>query len=186
LPECNEGLTAPPAAEAALHELALFRRGDNLGEGTYLVDTQTGEWIYRFLGHGDGTVVGSPEARCLLTDRGLVIVDGDFEVELFWARRLRQVLLGPVTDEGRLQCSPTEFINLDTGETHVAACPIGKPVEPRTERSEGEPGVPDWEYPSLWHVEKRPVRPAEFLHVIEPLERIFRASLETGNPVLWC
>jgi hypothetical protein len=45
LPESNEGQTAPSDAEAALRELALFRRSDNLGEGTYLVDTQTGEAI---------------------------------------------------------------------------------------------------------------------------------------------
>jgi hypothetical protein len=112
-----------------------------------------------------------------------VIVDEKFKVELFCARRLRQVLPGPVTDEGRLRSVPTEFTNLDTGETHVAACPIGKPVE----RPELEPIPFDWEFPSLWHVEKRPViRPAEFLHIVEPLERIFRASVETGNPVEWC
>jgi hypothetical protein len=186
LPEVNEGLTAPPDAEAALRELALFRRSDKLGEGTYLVDTGTGEWIYRCLGCGDGTIVGSPEARFLLTDRGLVIVDEDFEVELFCAWRLRQVLLEPVTDEGRLSCMPTELTNLDTGETHVAAHPIGKPVDPREKQPDSEPGAPVLEYPSLLHVERRPVQPDEFLDIVEALERIFRASVETGNPVLWC
>jgi hypothetical protein len=186
LPECNEGLTAPPDAEAALRELALFRRSDNLGEGTYLVDTGTGEWIYRFLGCGDGTIVGSPEACVMLTDRGLVIVDGDFEVERFRAWRLRQVFLGPVTDEGRLRSVPTELTNLDTGETHVGASPIRKQVDPREKQPGSEPGALVWEYPSLLHVERRPVQPDEFLDIVEALERIFRASVETGNPVLWC
>jgi hypothetical protein len=128
----------------------MFRRSDSLGEGTYLVDTQTGEAIYWLMDPGNSIGFGSPGTHCLLTDRGLVIhwigseppgvrylltdrgfviVGEDFEVESFRAWRLRQVLLGPVMDEGRLRSVPTEFTNLDTGETHVVACPIGKPVE---------------------------------------------------------
>jgi hypothetical protein len=30
------------------------------------------------------------------------------------------------------------------------------------------------------------VTPADFAHVVEPLDRLFRASLETDNPVRWC
>ena len=33
---------------------------------------------------------------------------------------------------------------------------------------------------------RRPVRPEEFLSILEPLERIFRASVAVGNPVEWC
>jgi hypothetical protein len=185
LPESNDGAITSADAGAALCELALFRRSDNLGEGTYLVDTQTGEAIYRFLGPGDRTLIGSRETRCLLTDRDLVIVDEDFEVDLFRAQRLRQVLLEPVTDEGRLQSVPTEFTNLDTEETYVGACPIRKHVDPREKQPGSEPGAPVWEYPSLLHVERRPVQPDGFLDIVESLERIFRASAETGNPVLW-
>jgi hypothetical protein len=89
-------------------------------------------------------------------------------------------------DERGHQRHLAKFTNLDTGKTHVAECPIGKPGEPRAEQSGGQFLVPDWEYPSLWHVERRPIRPEEFLPVLEALERIFRTSVETGNPVMWC
>jgi hypothetical protein len=36
------------------------------------------------------------------------------------------------------------------------------------------------------HVESRVVTPADFAHVVGPLEWLFRAALETGNPVRWC
>jgi hypothetical protein len=122
----------------------------------------------------------------VLGERDLLIVDEDTGRERFRARRLRQALLGPVVDERGHQRHLAKFTNLDTGKTHVAECPIGKPGEPRAEQSGGQFLVPDWKYPSLWHVERRPIRPEEFLPVLEALERIFRASVETGNPVLWC
>jgi hypothetical protein len=40
--------------------------------------------------------------------------------------------------------------------------------------------------PAEPHVESRVVTPADFAPVVEPLERLFRASLETGNPARWC
>jgi len=40
--------------------------------------------------------------------------------------------------------------------------------------------------PAELHVAPRVVTPADFAHVVEPLERLFRASLETGNPVRRC
>ena len=54
--------------------------------------------------------------------------------------------------------------------------------------TEDNPSGPEllWEYPRRLHVERRPVRPEEFLYILEPLERIFRASIAVGNPVEWC
>ena len=40
--------------------------------------------------------------------------------------------------------------------------------------------------PAEPHVEARVATPADFAHVVGPLERLFRASLETDNPVRWC
>jgi hypothetical protein len=40
--------------------------------------------------------------------------------------------------------------------------------------------------PAELHVESRAVTPDDFAHVVGPLERLFRASLETGNPGRWC
>ena len=81
----------------------------------------------------------------------------------------------------------SEFTNLDTGKTHVGSCPIPKQVvqDAPTEDNLSGPG-PRWEYPRRLHVERRPVRPEEFLSILEPLERIFRASVAVGNPVEWC
>jgi hypothetical protein len=40
--------------------------------------------------------------------------------------------------------------------------------------------------PAELHVESRVVSPADFAHVVEPLERLIRASLERGNPIRRC
>jgi hypothetical protein len=39
--------------------------------------------------------------------------------------------------------------------------------------------------PAELHVESRAVTPAGFGHILGPLERLFQASVETGNPVRW-
>jgi len=35
------------------------------------------------------------------------------------------------------------------------------------------------------HVEERPIGPNDFAYVIEPLEIVCKASVETGNAVIW-
>ena len=129
----------------------------------------------------------APPFRVALTDRDLVIIDTDFEVEVFRARRLQQTLMEPGRSGGGLQDALVEFTNLDTGETHVGSCPIPKQVvqDAPTEDNPSGPGL-RWEYPRRLHVERRPVRPEEFLSILEPLERIFRAPVAVGNPVEWC
>jgi hypothetical protein len=54
------------------------------------------------------------------------------------------------------------------------------------ESNEGQTAPPDAEAALRELAVFRRSRPAEFLHIVEPLERIFRASVETGNPVEWC
>ena len=187
LPGDNRGETAPPAAAEALRELALFRGLDQIGEGTFLVDTATNEAIHYRIEVDGGVMLSTPSFRVALTDRDLVIIDTDFEVEVFRARRLRQTLMGPGRSGGGLQDALVEFTNLDTGETHVGSCPIPKQIvqDAPTEDNPSGP-APRWEYPRRLHVERRPVRPEEFLSILEPLERIFHASVAVGNPVEWC
>ena len=187
LPGDNRGETAPSAAAEALRELALFRSLDQIGEGTFLVDTATNEAIHYRVEVDEGVMLWTPSLRVALTDRDLVIIDTDFEVEVFRARRIQQILMEPDRSGGGLRDALVEFTNLDTGETHVGSCPIPKQIvqdaPPEHNLSGPEPG---WEYPRRLHVERRPVRPEEFLSILEPLERIFRASVAVGNPVEWC
>ena len=187
LPGDNSGETAPPAAAEALRELALFRSLDQIGEGTFLVDTATNEAIHYRVEVDEGVMFWTPPFRVALTDRDLVIIDMDFEVEVFRARRFQQILMEPDRSGGGLRDTLVEFTNLDTGETHVGSCPIPKQIvqDAPTEHNLSEPGL-RWEYPRRLHVERRPVRPEEFLSTLEPLERIFRASVAVGNPVEWC
>ena len=86
LPGDNSGETAPPAAAEALRELALFRSLDQIGEGTFLVDTATNEVIHyrvEVVEVDEGVMLWTPSLRVALTDRDLVIIDTDFEVEVF-------------------------------------------------------------------------------------------------------
>ena len=128
LPGDNSGETAPPAAAEALRELALFRSLDQIGEGTFLVDTATNEAIYYRIEVDGGIIFCAPTFRVALTDRDLVIIDTDFEVEVFRARRLQQTLMEPGRSGGGLRDTLVEFTNLDTGKTHVGSCPISKQV----------------------------------------------------------
>ena len=129
----------------------------------------------------------TPSLRVALTDRDLVIIDTDFEVEVFRPRRIQQILMEPDRSGGGLRDALVEFTNLDTGETYVGSCPISKQVVPDAPPEHNLSGPePGWEYPRRLHVERRPVRPEEFLFILKPLERIFRASVAVGNPVEWC
>ena len=58
LPGDNSGETAPPAAAEALRELALFRSLDQIGEGTFLVDTATNEAIHYRVEVDEGVISG--------------------------------------------------------------------------------------------------------------------------------
>ena len=53
-------------------------------------------------------------------------------------------------------------------------------------RWQGDEGRCNAVLPAEPHGESRVVTPADFAHVVGPLERLIRASLETGNPVCWC
>ena len=83
LPGDNSSETAPPAAAEALRELALFRSLDQIGEGTFLVDTATNEAIHYRVEVDEGVMFWTPPFRVALTDRDLVIINMDFEVEVF-------------------------------------------------------------------------------------------------------
>ena len=128
LPRENSGETEPAAAAEALRELALFRSLDQIGEGTFLVDTATNEVIHYRIEADEGFMLSTPSFQVALTDRDLVIIDTDFNVEVFRARRLQQTLMEPDRSGGGLRNVLVEFTNLDTGETHVGSCPIPKQV----------------------------------------------------------
>ena len=52
-------------------------------------------------------------------------------------------------------------------------------------RMQDDRGRCRFRYPEALHVEIRAVRSSDFEFILGPLERIFRASVETGNPVRW-
>ncbi|QDV36336.1 hypothetical protein [Tautonia plasticadhaerens] len=187
LPGENSGRTTAKAAKVALRELDRFRRLPEVGRDTFLIDTRTGGEVARRTEAGDGVVLSGPTYRVSLADDELIIEDADFAIEVFRARRFRQILLQPDPGDGRLRREQAEFTDLDTGATHVAACPIPKPMAPAGQtEEEALPAFPDWEYPELLHVERRPIRPAGFAETVDALERIFRAAVETSSPVHWC
>jgi hypothetical protein len=47
-------------------------------------------------------------------------------------------------------------------------------------------GQVQFDYPSSFQVEIRELLPISFDYIIQPLSRVFAASVETGNPVRWC
>jgi hypothetical protein len=80
---------------------------------------------------------------------------------LFRSTRFRQRVL-----PGRLG----EFSDV-AGTVRVAMPPVG-----------GAGGAP----PGQLRLERRRQSPADFADVVEPLRRLCRAAVATGNPVMWC
>jgi hypothetical protein len=98
--------------------------------------------------------------------------------DVFRSTRFRQT---------RLDDSQIEFLDLDTGEKVVCGSGVGGNNVPWPDgRMKNDEGMGRIEYPTTVHVEMRNLRPADFAYIVDPLTRIFRASVETGNPVRWC
>jgi hypothetical protein len=163
LPEESDGHVAPVDARACLAELAEFRRLYRR-ERPVLFACDGGEALLE---------VHLPEGHILATladdglelgvdEDGLFVVPQGTRAAIFSARRVE--LRG---DAG----GGTELVDLDSGASLVTRRPV--------------PGDA-----LLGHrrVELRPMlrTAADHAPVIDALEHIFRVSIETGNPVLWC
>ena len=207
LPDGNQGTTSPEAAAEILHELGYFR--EHVASLNYfLVDTLTDEVLHEyneayqgiFLYDGrSGVDIGiDPDGlfimerkreRTFMDDVGDIIkgIPGMPERrELFRAQRFEQRLLEPQLTVSH-QGGKVEYFNADSEDRFICSAAIsGKQIPWPDGSMENDAGQVRLEYPQVMHVEARPVESDHYAYIVEPLISVCEASIETGNPIVWC
>ncbi len=189
LPEVNGGLALPSASALALQELEEFRGLGALGTNACLVDSTTGEALYEHIGPYEGIFIldGRTGVDVGVGEFTFFIRDRETGVDLFRSARFRQTLLDhdlhPYDDEpGRV-----EYFDPDTGEKYTGRTAVSGEAIPWPDgRMQDDRHRVRFDHPAGLHVEAREIRPGDFAPILDPLARVFRASVETGNPVRWC
>ncbi len=163
LPGANGGLVLPVDARACLEELDTFRRTYR-HERPVLVDASSGEVIHEYLSTYQGVfaALGSEDIELGFDQEGLYVVPAGTRAVIFQARRVELR-----ADAG----GGTELVDLDTGRSFLTRHPLSVEAlaaHPRVEVRASLRTAADHEV------------------VIDALEQVFRASIEIGNPVVWC
>ncbi|MGI9414706.1 MAG: hypothetical protein ACR2PM_13615 [Hyphomicrobiales bacterium] len=187
LPDVNGGFMSAEQAGRVLAELDAFLDCGVIGEKTVLLDTSTEEELYQRIAAYDGVFIlsGSTGVDVGLEASGVFVRDRGTGEELFRAQRLRQFKpdASPVTGDD----NGIVWENLDTGQCYAARLAIpGKVVPWDNGEWQNAEGKVRREYPSELHVEVAPWRAEEFRAIVDALKTVSAASVETGNPVIWC
>jgi hypothetical protein len=188
LPHSNGGQTEAPMAALALRELDEFRRVGDVGANVCLVDTATGSVIQRWIAgyHGRFILGGRSGLDAGFDESGFFIRDNQTEAEFFRATRFRQTILDPDSDPYGPKPSLVRFEDLETGRTFECRVAVsGKAIPWPDGRMQDDKGRYRFDRPAELHVEVRAERSTDYEYILGPLERVFRASVETGNPVRW-
>lgn len=189
LPRANGGVTQPTMAAFALIELEEFRRAGDVGRNPCLVDTMSGLVVSQHVAAYKGLIImdGRSGLDAGLDQNCFFIRDRATGVERFRASRFRQELL----DLGRYMKGPepgrTVFTDLDSGRSFECRMAVsGRAIPWPDGRMTDDGGRSNFEHPVELHVEVRRGQSTQFESVVGALEKVFQASVETGNPVRWC
>jgi hypothetical protein len=182
LPEANGGLTPPSAAAIALEELARFRALGEVGQDTFLVETATGEVLHRHIVAYEGVFLfgGGTRPRAGVGPYEFFVEDPASGVCLFRSARFRQTPVAAPPGEELV-----DLDDLDAGGTYRGPAAVRRYVPWPDGRWQDDHGRCNFVLPAELHVESRLATPADFDYILGPLERLFRAAVETGNPVRW-
>lgn len=189
LPRANGGLTASSASVAALGEIELFRRSGDVGEAVGLFDTSSGEMLQTAVAAYDGVFIMSGKSGLIagIDPLGFFIRRHDTGVELFRAMRFTQTLLAPESYMPGPEAGRVVFQSLETDRRFECRIAVdGRQIPWPDGRMEDDRGRCRFDHPTQLHVDRRPERSSDYEYILKPLEIVFRASAETGNPVRWC
>lgn len=174
LPDGDElGITPADQSEVALKEIAYFQSLDHVDESAVLVDTERDVVVSKgsnVLGGAltmdrvSGFDLGFDEQGFFVRDRW------ELNRELFRAMRVEQTILNP-------EEFYVEYRDRDSDKSFRCSAPFGQIIN-------GEDGLPR-AYLKQFHIEIRPVAPTRYAYILDPLIRVFEASVETGNAVRW-
>ena len=176
LPNANGGITSAEDAGHCLAELDVFD-AEYEGEQTVLVDVRAQVELQEYIEGYEGLFVlsGSTGLYLGFGPRGFYVLQGEDRREVFRAMHVRQTRL----NSGDGSAERFEYLDLDTGTRFVASLGI-----PGLSRQIGDEWVSD--FPAEVCVESRTRTAEHFAPIIEALRTVYRASVETSNPVQWC
>ncbi|MEV2275489.1 hypothetical protein AB0I72_07870 [Nocardiopsis sp. NPDC049922] len=170
LPDANGGTLEPEEARLALEELCRFDGLADLGTKTILLDEDTGQTVTTHVAAYRGVFIYARAYRAGIDPGGFFLWDGgaDPPTELFRSRRFTQEALADRS---------VRFTALDRAAevTLAEIAPLG------AARRSDTAG-----YPRRLRVDTVRRTPQEFAHIVQPLTAVCEASVETGNPVIWC
>ncbi|PHR97067.1 MAG: hypothetical protein COA78_27985 [Blastopirellula sp.] len=187
IPNANGGLTSSDDSSKARSELEFFESIEQVGSKAVLVDTSTGEELYENIAAYNGVFVlsNNPRINIGISDEDLFVVDSDSGKALFRAKRVRQFLKNG--DEVSGNRDDIIWKNLETGTLYNPGVAIhGRQIPWEDGEMQNSEGKNRFIYPSEFHVEQRSQLASEFEYIVHALKTVFRASVETGNPVRWC
>lgn len=177
LPEANGGTMPASLCEKALQELDFFKHEARLGTEMFLINTETGTSVKQC--EGIWIFDGRARVNIGIDRNGFFIISQEAPQEQFRAMRLEQRVDEAQSETGAL------FINLDTGAQFVGTCNVTEYIQWPDGKWTNESGQPNMLLPRLMHIEERKLNADYFNYILEPLTRLFKASVETGNPVRW-
>lgn len=173
LPDGEDGISTPDDCRVMLGELDQFVLLQSEIRHAVLMDSERGDVISMGSHTLKGKLAMNPTTGLDIgfDEQGFFIRDRwEMNRVLFRAMRLEQRLLHP-------EASQVDYVDLDSDRVFRCNTPFGKVMT-------GDDGLPRMVYARL-HIDLVPSAENRFAYVIEPLRRVFEASIETGNPVRW-
>ena len=187
LPNRDSGSSPASAAAAALEELRYFIEVADLGSNIFLIDSDTGDVLHEYMAAYQGVflfqVRHTPGLEAGVDHRGFFIREREgLRREHFRSQRFLQNV---ISEDGPERSA--EYVDLESGRQYrcaVIAC--SRHVPWPDGRLQDDAGRFCTHYSARLHTEWRPVTADYYAYVTEPLVEVFKASLATGNPVVWC
>ena len=191
LPESNGGYTTATQAEKVLEELALFRKLASGRNMPFLVDTKTDAIIHSYVAVYEGVFMwAGAEDLCFgidpdgffiakirdRNDEDLRQLRVDTSQIFFRSTRFEQRIL-----EVNENDKPQKIEYFDANNENRFIC--GTAVALTTIDEEGNI---EQTYPQLLQTEFRKVDDSEHDYQLNALEAVCKASIETGNSIVWC
>ncbi|MBR0237575.1 MAG: hypothetical protein IJQ39_05765 [Thermoguttaceae bacterium] len=166
LPGSNGGSVPAKDAPEILRELAELQKRLLEIKGFFLVDGMKDQVLYDGSDYLDGNFAWIDKQILGFDKDGLYVLDRETEELLFKAKEVMETV--ETDEDGTKHTLWTDVSDLEN-----------KIVVNHNPISELEDGVVGY-----LKVEIRPMS-VDDVYAIEPLERLFKASIETGNPVFW-
>lgn len=170
-PQHNGGQLTPEHAAIALQELARLQQQPNMGAIVELIE-EDGNVIWS--GEGVWMLHGSQQV-CLMRE-GLSVLDDSHTAPLFQARRVAQQQLDAQTYRWR---------DLDSQKTFDTTFSLTVEIPWPDGEWQNDEGRSNFRFVERAGVVQRALTAKDLNYIIQPLEKLFRASIESGNPVVW-